>query len=211
MRKRNLVVGLVALLVVIAGIWGGLDLRAHISPLTIFGRSTVLAGPTNQTSLYRTGTRAIPTVKVSTSTVNCDPKDIPRNASEPDDNIVAAIKPHLCSIPTFTEQDVLQYMSTVSSFNSRQISQISAKYIITRILFVTNQVANAANGLNADTGISDPNRIICYVEVYGDFRFDGGPPRLPTKATPTPRPILHHGELMFDGISGKPLGIGVDA
>ena len=211
MKKRNLVLGLIALLVVIAGTWGVLGIRAGASAPTASRNGTAHASPTNQTSLYLTGTLVIPTVKVSTSTAHCDPKHIPSVALDPAHGIGGtAIKPHLCSIPTFTEQDVRQYMRTVPSFNGMRIRQTSPNYIITRILFVTNQVANDPNGLNADTGPSDPRLIVCYVEVYGNFRVEGGPPR-PAGVTPPSQPVLHHGQLVFDGVTGNVLVMGVMA
>ena len=80
--------------------------------------------------------------------------------------------------------------------------------MITRVLFITNGVANAPNGLNADTGLSDPNLIVCYVEVYGNFRVDGGPPGRP-QATSSPQTVLHHGQMVFDGVTGNLLVMGV--
>jgi hypothetical protein len=209
MKKRNLVLGLFALLVVIAGTWGVLGIRARTSVLEAPGNGTAHASPTNQTSLYLTGALVIPTVKVSTSPAHCDPKHIPSVASDPAHGIGGtAIKPHLCSIPTFTEQDVRQYMRTVPSFNGMRIRQTSPNYIITRILFVTNQIANEPNGLNADTGPIDPRLIVCYVEVYGNFRVEGGPPR-PAGVIPPSQPVLHHGQLVFDGVTGNVLVMGV--
>jgi hypothetical protein len=211
MKKRNLVLGLVALLVVIAGTWGVLGIRARASAGAASRNGTAHVSLTDQTSLYLTRALVIPTVKVSTSTANCDPKHIPSVASDPGHGIGGtAIKPHLCSIPTFTQQDVRQYMSTVPSFNGMRIRQTSPNYIITRVLFITNQVANDPNGLNADTGLSDPGLIVCYVEVYGNFRVDGGPPR-PTGVTPPSQPVLHHGQLVFDGVTGNVLVMGVMA
>ena len=133
MKKRNLVLGLIALLVVIAGTWGVLGIRARTSVPAAPRNGTAHASPTNQTS---------------------------------------------------------------------------PGYTITRILFITNQVANDPNGLNADTGSSDPGLIVCYVEVYGNFRVDGGPPR-PTGVTPAAQPVLHHGQLVFDGVTGNVLVMGV--
>lgn len=211
MKKRNLVLGLIALLLVIAGTWGVLGIRARASTPASSRNGTAHASPTDQTSLYLTGALVIPTVKVSTSTATCDPKHIPGVDSDPAHGIgEAAIKPHLCSIPTFTEQDVHQYMRTVTSFTGLRIRQTSPHYIITRILFITNEVANDSNGLNADTGPSDPRLIVCYVEVYGNFRVDGGPPRL-DGVTPTSQPVLHHGQLVFDGVTGNVLVMGVMA
>ncbi|BCL81454.1 hypothetical protein ccbrp13_39190 [Ktedonobacteria bacterium brp13] len=210
MKKRSLIVGLIALLVIIAGTWGVLDICARASAPTIAKNGTTPPNSTGQTALYLTGARVIPTVKVSTSTANCDPKQIPSVASDPANGIGSpAIKPHLCSIPTFTEQDVRQYMSTVTSFNGFRILQASPNYSITRILFVTNQTANAANGLNADTGIIDPHLIVCYVEVYGNFSVAGGPHIPAGRSTHIVRPVSHHGQLVFDGVTGNILTMGV--
>ncbi len=170
MKKRTFTLGLIALLIVIviAGTWGVLEIRALTSVRAASGNVTAHTSPTDQTSRYKTGALVIPTVKVSTSTANCDPKHIPGVDSDPAHGIgEAAIKPHMCSIPTFTEQDVRQYMHTVTSFTGIRIRQTSPDYIITRILFITNGVANDPNGLNADTGPGDPNLIVCYVEVLG--------------------------------------------
>jgi hypothetical protein len=209
LKKRNLVLGLIGLFVVIAGTWGMLGIRAGASAPAASRNGTAHASPTNQTSLYLTGALVIPTVKVSTFAANCDPKHIPSVASDPAYGIGGpAIKPHLCSIPTFTEQDVRQYMRTVPRFNGLRIRQTSPDYIITRILFITNQVANDPNGLNADTGPSDPDLIVCYVEVYGNFRVDGGPPG-PPQATPSPQTVLHHGQMVFDSVTGNLLVMGV--
>ncbi|HET8911772.1 MAG TPA: hypothetical protein VFN23_09935 [Ktedonobacteraceae bacterium] len=197
MRKRNLILGFIAVLIIVAGFW--------IIKRSLANKVAIQDTPNNLTSLYRTGTLVIPTVNVSTSTSNCDSKKF----SASDLNTGApGIKPHLCSIPTFTEQDVRDYMQKVRRFIGMRINQISPNYTLTRILFVTNQVANDPNGLNADTGISDPSRIICYVEVYGDFRVEGGPVR-PAGATPIPPLTFHHGQMVFDGITGNLLSMGI--
>jgi hypothetical protein len=164
MNKRNLILGLIALLIVIAGTWGVLKICVRIPVRSASGNTTAHISSTDQISLYKTGAIVIPTVKVSTSTGHCDPKHIPGVDSDPAHGIgVPAIKPHLCSIPTFTVQDVRQYMRTVTSFAGIRIRQTSPHYIVTRILFITNQVANDPNGLNADTGPSDPkpDRLLC--------------------------------------------------
>jgi len=210
MKKRSLVLGLIALLVIIAGTLGVLGICARASAPTIAKNDTVPPNSSRQIALYLTGARVIPTVKVSTLTANCDPKQIPSVASDPANGTGSpAIKPHLCGIPTFTEQDVRQYMSTFTSFNGFRIRQTSPNYSITRILFVTNQTANAANGLNADTGIIDPHLIVCYVEVYGNFSVAGGPHIPARRATPTAQPVFHHGQLVFDGVTGNILTMGV--
>jgi hypothetical protein len=145
----------------------------------------------------------IPTVKVSISSTNCDPTRIPGASSDTTGGIGSpAIKPHLCRIPTFTEEDVRQYMSTVSSFTDHCIGQTSAHFTVTRILFVTNQVANDI--LNADTGVTDNTLIVCYVEVYGDFTVAS-----PFASKDTKQTILHHGQMVFDGLTGNMLVIGV--
>jgi hypothetical protein len=209
MNKRNLILGSMALLLVTAGTWGILAIRARTSVQAVLGNTTAHSSPTDQTSLYKTGPLIIPTVNVSTSTAHCDPKQIPGVGSDPAHGIgEAAIKPHLCSIPTFTQRDVRQYMRTVTHFTGIRIRQTSPDYLLTRILFITNGVANDPKGLNADTGLSDPNLIVCYVEVYGTFRVDGGPPG-PPRATPSPQTILHHGQMVFDGVTGNLLVMGV--
>jgi hypothetical protein len=134
---------------------------------------------------------------------NCDPKHIPGVALDTTGGIGSpAIKPHLCSIPTFTEEDVRQYMSTISSFTSMRIEQTSAHFTVTRVLFITNQVANDI--LNADTGVTDNTLIVCYVEVYGDFTVSS-----PFSSKDRKQTILHHGQMVFDGLTGNMLVIGV--
>jgi hypothetical protein len=206
MKRRVVLCGFIALLVIIAGTWGVLEIRSLAASQSVGGNHPVAASPTSLTSLYLTGTLVIPTVKVSTSTANCDPKNIPGVTSDPANGVGGqAIKPHLCSIPTFTEQDVREYMSKFTSFDGMRFHQTSPSYIITRILFITNQVANALPGLNADTGVADPNLIVCYVELYGDFSSESGLP----SSTPQPQTILHHGLMVFDGITGNTLDVGV--
>src|SRR5258708_19555672 len=138
MQKRKLILGSIALLLVIVGTWGILEIRARTSVRAALGNITAHSSPTDQTSLYKTGTLLIPTVKVSTSTANCDPKHIPGVGYHPAHGIgEAAIKPHLCSITTFTEQDVSQYMRTVTSITVIRIRHTSPDYMITRMLLLT--------------------------------------------------------------------------
>ena len=87
-------------------------------------------------------------------------------------------------------------MSTVSSFTGHCIGQTSAHFT------VTNQVANDI--LNADTGVTDNTLIVCYVEVYGDFTVAS-----PFASKDTKQTILHHGQMVFDGLTGNMLVIGV--
>src|SRR5258706_4448503 len=82
MKKRNLILGSIALLLVIGGTWGILEIRALTSVQIASGNITAHSSPTGQTSLYKTGTLVIPTVKVSTSTTHCDPKHIPSTGSD---------------------------------------------------------------------------------------------------------------------------------
>jgi hypothetical protein len=210
MKTRNLILTLIVIVILItlAGIWGILGLRTDPSAVSSL---TIKSSPTVSSSLYKTGALVIPTVKVTNSTANCDQKDLQNLVtSDPARGTGSkGIKPHLCSVPTFTEQDVRQYMSTIHSFTGFRIAQTSAKYALTRILFVTNQVANQEPGLNADTGVSDPGLIVCYVEVYGDFSVAGPPIIRPAKATPVAPPVLHHGVMVFDGLTGNVLDTGV--
>jgi hypothetical protein len=197
MKKRQFLIVLLTLLTIAAGIGGILTLRA-----LLFNHEN--AGNTSA-SLYITGTNVIPTVRVSNSITHCDPKHIPDVTFDSAQEIGSpAIKPHLCSIPTFTEEDVRQFMSTIPSFTSFRIEQTSAKFIVTRILFVTNQVANDI--LNADTGVTNDNLIVCYVEVYGNFTV-----ALPFLSQDKKQSILHHGHMVFDGLTGNELVIGVIA
>ncbi len=194
MKTRQFFVICLALFTVVAGIGGALTIRFLLNHETASSTSA---------SLYITGARVIPTVNVSNTIDHCDPKHISGVSLDPVRGVGAsAIKPHLCNIPTFTEQDVRQYMTTIRSFTSFRIEQISAKFVVTRILFVTNHVANGI--LNADTGVTDDSLIVCYVEVYGNF----------TVASPFPTkdrnlPVLHHGQMVFDGLTGNELVIGV--
>src|SRR5258708_23099999 len=99
-------------------------------------------------------------------------------------------------------------MRTCARFVEIRIRQPSPDYMITRRLFITKGVANDPNGLSANTGPSAPNLMFCYVEVYGNFRVDGGPPE-PLQATPSPQTALHHGQMVFDGVTGNLLVMGV--
>ncbi|MDQ2713506.1 MAG: hypothetical protein M3Z08_01210 [Chloroflexota bacterium] len=194
MKRRHSLLVLLVLLIAVAGVGGTLGVRA----LLLKPKDTVPS-----VALYTTGTRVIPTIKVSTSTAKCDPAHIPGTASDlANVRVAPSIKPHLCSIPTFTIQDVRQYMHTVARFAAMRIEQVSAHYTVTRILFVTNQVANDI--LNADTGVTDKNLVVCYVEVYGDFTVAA-----PFSSPGTKPPLLHHGQMVFDGVSGVMLVMGV--
>jgi hypothetical protein len=196
MKKRQFLIVLLTLLTITAGIGGILTLRAFLYNQQNVGSTSA--------SLYITGARVIPTVKVSTI-AHCDPKHIPGVTFDSAQEIGSpAIKPHLCSIPTFTEEEVRQFMSTIPSFTSFRIEQTSTKFIVTRILFVTNQVANGI--LNADTGVTNDNLIVCYVEVYGNFTVASPFSNKDRKQT-----ILHHGHMVFDGLTGNMLVIGVVA
>jgi hypothetical protein len=194
MKRRQFLVALLALITIAIGIGGTLSIRAFF----LHQKNDRNASA----SFYITGARVIPTVKVSTIP-HCDPKHIPGITSNTPGGIGSpAIKPHLCSIPTFTEEDVHQYMSSISSFTGLRIEQTSVHFTVTRILFVTNQVANDV--LNADTGVTDNSMIVCYVEVYGNFTVAS-----PFAANDGKQPILHHGQMVFDGHTGNMLVIGV--
>lgn len=207
MRKRYILAIPVALIVILAAIWGAMNAHAlHLNQTAAGASHNLTSTPTvNETSLYLTGSRVIPTVAVPNSTANCDPAHLPTpdSAERMAQDISPVIKPHLCGIPTFTIQDVRHFMSTVTSFSGRRIQQISPHYTITRILFVTNQVANGI--LNADTGIADDDsQVICYIEVYGDFTVASP---FPSNKKPT---VLHHGQIVIDGVTGTMLTMGVE-
>lgn len=194
MKTRQFFMICLALFIVVVGIGGAPTIRF------LLNHETASNSPD---SLYITGARVIPTVNVSNTIAHCDPKHISGVSLDPVRGVGApAIKPHLCNIPTFTEQDVRQYMSTIHSFTSFRIEQTSAKFIVTRILFVTNNVANGI--LHADTGVSNDSLKVCYAEVYGNFTVV---PPFPTKDRKLP--VLHHGQMVFDGLTGNELVIGV--
>ena len=202
MKKRALIL-FAALLLIAAGAWG--VLHARLSPSgqgSVAQRATVTGAV--PASFYLTGSRVIPTVALSSPTTHCDAQHIPGVSSDPAGGTGGpAIKPHLCSIPTFTEQDVRQYVGSMSSFSSMRIRQISPHFTITRVLFITNEVANSI--LNADTGIVSDNLVVCYTEVYGDFVVESPFPGKGTKPA-----VMHHGQLVFDGVTGNNLVIGVE-
>lgn len=195
MKRRRLLIALFTLLIIVAGIGGTLTARAFL-----MGQKN----PKNPlTSLYLTGARVIPTVNVPSSTSNCSPGRIPGVASDPAGGIGSpAIKPHLCSIPTFTEQDIRQFMDSLPRFTSMRIEQTSPHFTVTRVLFITNQVANDI--LNADTGVIDKSLIVCYVEVYGDFTVAS-----PFSSSSKGQTVVHHGQMVFDGVTGNMLVVGV--
>src|SRR5579883_2361715 len=91
------------------------------------------------------GIPIIPTIPISTAPARCDQKPV---SSQSGNRGIPAIKPHLCTIPTFTEQDVRDYMSRIKRFSNLRIEQISPHFMVTHVLFVTNKVANGI--LNAD-------------------------------------------------------------
>ena len=195
MKRPQFLAILIALSIVFVAIWTAQTLLPqHAKTSTATGISP---------SLYLTGTQVIPTINVPTATANCDSRHIPGITSDPAGGTGSpAIKPHLCNIPTFTQQDVRQYMDSMPSFTGLRIAQRSPHFTVTRILFVTNQTANDI--LNADTGIIDKSLIVCYVEVYGDFTVAS-----PFSPKNTKQTILHHGQMVFDGVTGNMLVIGV--
>lgn len=67
---------------------------------------------------------------------------------------------------------------------------------------MTNQVANDI--LNADSGVTSNTLVVCYVEVYGDFTVSS-----PFLSKDRKQPVLHHGQIVFDGLTGNMLVIGV--
>lgn len=174
MKKLQILIALLVIFVVIIGFWGVRTLRVN-----------------------HTNASAISAAN------HCDPKHIPGVTSDPARGQGAtAIKPHLCSIPTFNEQDVRQYMSHISTFEGMRIGQTSPSYTITRILFVSNQAAN--DTFNADTGITDKSLIVCYVEVRGDFTVSA-----PFASKGSKPEVMHRGQMVFDGVTGNMLVMGV--
>lgn len=196
MKKSQLFILLTVFLIALAGSWGVLNIRGLLSNKKPAAQAA--------SALFVTGTQVIPTVALATPTTPCDTKHVPGVASDPTEGMGSpAIKPHLCRIPTFSEQDVRQYMQSFSKFTSLRIEQLSAHFTVTRVLFVTNEVANDI--LYADTGVVDTKLIVCYVEVFGDFTVASPPFR----TTSGKQAIYHHGQMAFDGVTGNMLVIGV--
>ncbi|GHO84596.1 hypothetical protein [Dictyobacter formicarum] len=78
-----------------------------------------------------------------------------------------AIQPHLPSIPSFTEDDVRNYIKSHSVASMR--IGIQGEPIVSQIQFLTNlEVNNFFHGANP--GLLD-NQIVCLVKLEGDFRF----------------------------------------
>ncbi len=139
----------------------------------------------------------------SSTASHCDAKHIPGVKVDPARGQgLPAIKPHLCGIPTFNEKDVRQYMSSVHRFEGMRIEQTSPFYTITRIMFMSNQTAN--DTFNADTGFTDKSMIVCYVEVRGDFTVAA-----PMASKGSKPEIMHRGKIVFDGVTGNMLMMGV--
>ncbi len=174
MKRLQILLVLLVVLVVVIGVWGV---------------RTLIVNQTNASA---------------TSAANhCEPKHIPSiTADAARGQGASAIKPHLCSIPTFNEQDVRQYMSSVHKFEGMRIGQTSHSYIITRVLFVSNQTAN--DKFNADTGIMDQSLVVSYVEVHGDFTVSA-----PFAAKDSKPEVMHRGQMVFDGVTGNMLVMGV--
>ena len=174
MKRPQVLVMLLVLFVVVLGIWGA--------------RTLII----NQQS-----------VSAVSAASHCDSKHIPGVTSDAARGQgLPAIKPHLCSIPTFNEKDVRQYMGSVHKFEGMRIGQTSPSYTITRIMFMSNQ--NANDTFNADTGFTDKAMIVCYVEVRGDFVV--GAPMAQKASKPE---VMHRGKMVFDGVSGNMLVMGV--
>ena len=70
---------------------------------------------------------------------------------------------------------------------------------------ITNRSFIVANDiLNADTGVTGNSMIVCYVEVLGTFTL-----ALTFPSKDTKQPILHHRQMVFDGLTGNMLVIGI--
>jgi hypothetical protein len=77
------------------------------------------------------------------------------------------ITPHLCSIPTFTIDDVRQYVNT-HRFSDLRITSVGQP-IATKMIFVTNYQLSLL--LDESYSGPNPNSIMCYVELQGIFTF----------------------------------------
>ena len=80
---------------------------------------------------------------------------------------IPAIQPHLPSIPSFTEDDVRNYIE--SHFVASMRIGIQGKPIISQVQFLTNlEVSNFLHGANP--GLRDA-QIVCFVKLVGNFSF----------------------------------------
>ena len=77
------------------------------------------------------------------------------------------ITPHLCSIPTFTTDDVRQYVNT-HAFDDLRIDSVGQP-VVTKIAFMTSQQLSVL--LNQSSTGDNLTSIMCYVELQGNFVF----------------------------------------
>lgn len=92
-----------------------------------------------------------------------------------------AIQPHLPSTPTYTEEDVRNYVAT-HPLPGGSISSVKAPTVI-QVAFMTTQAASALirNFISWHT-----DDLVCYVELEGAFSFHGGPPGYVPRHETTP-------------------------
>ncbi|GCE21730.1 hypothetical protein [Dictyobacter kobayashii] len=142
------------------------------------------------------------TTPSSVSSTHCTPPTAPANSIG-----APAIKPHLCTTPTFTVDDVRQYIK-VHGFQGMRISSVTP-ISIASIKFVSSKEASQLMK-GESTGVAD-DAIVCYVRVTGQFPAPSGPPtgRIDKKSTPTPQPVYNSGEEVFDGTTGNMLVMGI--
>ncbi len=138
------------------------------------------------------------------ATQACGPDQVPKPQSA---SGMPAITPRLCKIPTYTEQDVRDYLQAHPFGRDGRIG-VQGKLEIAQILFVTSKEASQRMA-NAQTG-AKPEAIVCFVELKGDFFVAGRSPN-PLSKTPDrpPESISHQGHMIFDGTSGNLLLQGI--
>ena len=92
-----------------------------------------------------------------------------------------AIRPHLSSIPAFTEEDVRQFVAT-HPVPGGSIRNVKPPAVI-KVQFMTSQEASE---LIHNFVSWRKDKLVCYVELEGAFTFHGGPPGYVSRYETTP-------------------------
>jgi hypothetical protein len=118
-----------------------------------------------------------------------------------------AIQPRSDAIPAFTEQDVRDYLDSLTVSGSLLGSRIilHGQPTITQIVFTTIHDLGRATGDGTWEGNYPADRAICYVELSGYLQFLGPGSRFPQGEG------LNTAFLLFDARTGRHFGTGAPA
>lgn len=119
------------------------------------------------------------------------------------DRGIPAVQPRGNSIPSFTEQDVRDYLSRGVSLGKIRVLGQPA---ITRILFTTIRELDRACGEKYFEANYPADLPICYVELRGAFRVFG-----PSSSRASPGASTSTALIVFDARTGNRLVIGTPA